>query len=373
MTEQEVYLDFAASYPVKPQAIERLNELKDVLYNPSSSHAQGRKARVLKEQVRQFIAEQISVPSEHIIFTSGATEANAIVFHTAVHRFGVQRIITTALEHPSVADCVAHFAPQLEIIQLDLDENFRLDLEQLKALSSEAIPTMLSIMHVNNEVGLKFPIEELAQIAREHDHLWFHSDTVQTIGTTPFAVPEGVDFCTLSGHKFGAFHGVGALITPHSTQLYALQYGGGQERGHRAGTEALESILTLQAAWVENLADNEQHLQQIKAYAVSKLSEVLGNKVSFNVNSHLDEFASPKILSVAFDTPMMSEDIHFQLDRKGIAVSIGSACSSGHETESKVLATLMGHDVKPSLRVSFGTRTTTQDIDHFVAALGEIL
>jgi len=368
-----VFLDFAATYPVKPQVLEYLQQHLQALYNPSSTHHLGRKARVLKEQARQKLASAIGVNSSQLVFTSGATEANSIAIHTAVHELGVERIVTSPIEHPAVSDCIQSFAHQVEVRELPLDERFQLDLSDIEAYSKDGVKTLFSIIHTNNEVGLQFPIQQIAQIVKSYSHVWFHSDTVQTIGSEPFCVPEGLDYCTISGHKFGAFHGVGAIVNASNTPLYGLQYGGHQERGMRVGTEPLEGILSMYAAWDDHLEVENQKRAGIKQYAIEQLKLYLADQVTFNIRSDNGCVSSSKIINIGLTTQLEAEDIQFQLDRQQIAVSIGSACSSGHETQSKVLVKLLGDRLKPSIRVSLSSRTTKEEIDTFVAALVQLI
>ncbi|MFM6965716.1 MAG: cysteine desulfurase family protein, partial [Sphingomonadales bacterium] len=259
-----VYLDNAATTPVAPEVVEAMIP---VLYehfgNPSSTHAFGRQAKALIENARRQIAQYLNCAPSEIIFTSGGTEADNMALHAAVTQLGVKRIITSTIEHHAVG----HTAEALklhentEVVNLQLDAKGNINLEELRALLQDATPTMVSLMHANNEIATLLPIAEVAQICRQYG-AYFHSDTVQTMGHYAFDLAAlDIDFITCAAHKFPGPKGIGFLYVNKKTRVNPLIHGGAQERGLRGGTENIAGIVGLAKAMELACTDLEAHQQ----------------------------------------------------------------------------------------------------------------
>ena len=358
---KRVYLDNAATAPLRPTARQAVVEALDVLGNPSSVHREGQQARFLVEQARRQVAELVSVRPEQVVFTSGGSEANNIVLR------GTNRhLLVSAIEHPSVLATAQHLGGEV----LPAQSSGQLDLQALeKALKTEG-KALVSVMHVNNETGVVNDVAEIAKICRKYEAL-FHTDAVQSVGKCPTHFTHvGADILTLSAHKFGGPKGVGALIVKGDTEMEALITGGGQERNRRAGTENTAAIAGMGAAAVEVLekqADEQARVIDLRSFL---LQEAKGLSSHIRVAGEGVE-RSPYITQ--FLVPgLVAEDAVIALDLKGIAVSHGSACSSGKVEASHVLQA-MGYkasEAATGLRVSFGWQTTKEDVEGLLKMLG---
>jgi len=356
------YLDFNASAPMSDAVCDAVAAAMRVVGNPSSVHAYGRKARALVEGARRDIAACVGATSAHVVFTSGATEANAI----ALRRCGRKRILATAVEHASVLNAV----PNAEIVPVDAQGV--VDLDRLRALLADGGgDTVLSVMLANNETGVLQPMEDVVALAREAGAL-VHCDAVQGPGRLPVDFAAlGVDMLSLSAHKMGGPKGSGALIMARADLLSAEMSGGGQERGLRGGTENLSGIAGFGAA-AREVPSALAHMTQVEALrdgletrvrAASPDAVVFGAVVPRLPNTSC--IALPRVTSEA---QVMA------LDLAGVAVSAGSACSSGKITPSHVLLAM---DVPERLagyaiRVSLGPSSTRADVDAFLDAWSKL-
>jgi len=354
------YLDYNATAPTRPEAAAAVTAALAFPGNPSSVHSFGRAARRCVEGARQAVAPLAGARPQDIVFTSGGTEAN----HLALHGTGRRRILVSAGEHDSVLRAV----PGAQMIALRPDGI--VDLKALRdALKTDGTATLVSVMLANNETGILQPVREVVDIARQAGAL-VHCDAVQAAGKVPLDFEElGVDLMSLSAHKLGGPAGVGALVVRGGLEVAAAQRGGGQERGHRAGTENLSGIAGFGAA-----ARVAQETLGAAA-ALSDLRDALEDgllamapdvKIYGKTSPRLPNTSCFALPGLAAETQVM------RLDLDGIAVSAGSACSSGKVTPSHVLRAMgaSDRDAGSAIRVSFGWQSKMDDVAAFLKAWG---
>jgi len=372
-----IYLDNAATTQLRPEVVAEISKvLLEDFGNPSSTHSFGRHAKGVIETARKSIAANLGCSAQEIVFTSGATEANNWIIRSAISDFKVQRIITTKIEHHAVLETVEHLGQEFSIdVQfLKVANDGQADLVQLEHLLSENIPTLVSLMHVNNEVGTVLDLVKVGNLCRQY-HAYFHSDTVQSIGKTEFdlkALP--LDFAVASAHKFHGPKGIGFAYIRKGLIVNPIMFGGEQEKGIRPGTEGVHNIAGMAKALelsYSNLENERRYISGLKYYATEVLTEAFGD-VKVNGSA---ESGFYNILNVCL--PMEEQKalmILFNLDMKGIALSRGSACQSGSAKPSHVLAQMLGdEDIrKPSLRISFSHYNTREDVEALVEALKTI-
>lgn len=378
---KNVYLDHAATTYVSSKAIEVMHSvLLNNFGNPSSTHSFGRSGKALVETSRKKIANTLHVSASEIIFTSGGTEANNFVLQGAVHSLGVKRIITSAIEHHAVLTTIAYLKTQFGVAveYVKLKDDGVIDLENLEELLQQShSKTLVSLMHINNETGVMLPLKKVSDLCKNYQAL-FHSDTVQTIGHFNLDLQDvSVDFITASAHKFHGPKGVGFVFVRKNIVIQPLLYGGEQERGSRAGTEAVHQIAGMAEAFTamyNSIEANEEQLQTVKQYFVSELKLAIP-EIAFNANSDRVEGVTPTVLNVRFPfNATKGSTLLFQLDLQGIACSAGSACQSGSNQISHVLKAILSEEElkQPSLRFSFAETTTKEEIDYVVGVLAHI-
>ncbi len=377
---KHVYLDNAATTPLRKEVIANIHQaLCDCYGNPSSSHAFGRAAKTGIEQARKGIAAQLNAQPGEIIFTSGGTEADNMILRCAVRDRGVTTLITTKIEHHAVlhtAEALAEeYGISLKYIPLDKDGNP--DLGALEeALASDDSSKLVSLMHVNNEIGNLLDLEAVGALCRKYNAL-FHSDTVQSIGHFPWDLEKiPVDFLTAAAHKFHGPKGIGFAYVRKNSGLKPLIVGGAQERGFRAGTEPYHNIVGLKTAFekaYEHLESEREYVSGLKLHFIKRITEALPG-VAFNgLSGDMDRSTYTLVnVRLPFD-PAKSQLLLFHLDLKGVACSKGSACQSGSDAGSHVLQQILNpEDLKqPSLRFSFSHYNTLEEVDYAVDVLEE--
>ncbi len=374
----KVYLDNAATTPIASEVIEEIQPyLNNYFGNPSSTHAFGRKTKNAIEINRKKIADLIQAKNNEIIFTSGGTEADNMALRCAVFDLNVKRIITTKIEHHAVlhtAECLRD-QQNVEIIFLATDHNGNPDLVQLESIVNDKVNTLVTLMHANNEIGTLLPIKKVASICAKHKHVYFHSDTVQTMGHYSFNLSETpIDFLTCSAHKLHGPKGVGFLYVNQKISLNPLITGGSQERKNRGGTENLYGIVGLGKAMemaYENLASHQKHIQNLKSFMKKEL-EKIDQRISFNGETS-PEKSLYTVLNVCFPADVCNSMLLFSLDIHGIAASGGSACSSGSNQGSHVLAELPHQDNCQSVRFSFSRFNTQEDVEFTIEKIRSII
>lgn len=374
----KVYLDNAATTPIASEVIEEIQPyLNNYFGNPSSTHAFGRKTKNAIEINRKKIADLIQAKNNEIIFTSGGTEADNMALRCAVFDLNVKRIITTKIEHHAVlhtAECLRD-QENVEIIFLATDHNGNPDLVQLESILNDKVNTLVTLMHANNEISTLLPIKKVASICAKHKHVYFHSDTVQTMGHYTFNLSETpIDFLTCSAHKLHGPKGVGFLYVNQKISLNPLITGGSQERKNRGGTENLYGIVGLGKAMemaYENLTSHQKHIQDLKSFMKEEL-EKIDQRINFNGETS-PEKSLYTVLNVCFPADVCNSMLLFSLDIHGIAASGGSACSSGSNQGSHVLAELPHQENCQSVRFSFSRFNTQEDVEFTIEKIRSII
>lgn len=355
-----VYLDHNATTPLRPEAMAAIEAALRLVGNASSVHAEGRLVRRTIEDARERVAALVGASPAQVVFTSGGTEANTL----ALLGCGRRRVLFSAIEHASVRRAVGEEAR----IPVDGDGIVRLDV--LEALLAADEPAVVSVMFANNETGVIQPIAEVAAICRRHRAL-LHSDAVQAAGKVAIDMDElGIHLLSLSAHKLGGPAGCGALIVHSSVALGALQRGGGQERGRRAGTENVLGIAGFGAAAekVGALADSGR-LALLRDRLERRLLDLCPEAQVFGATApRLPNTSCIAMPRVAAETQVIAFDL------AGIAVSAGAACSSGKVARSDVLSAMgVGDDLASSaIRISLGWTNGEADVERFLEVWGRV-
>ncbi|MGG1923753.1 cysteine desulfurase family protein [Chryseobacterium sp. NRRL B-14798] len=375
----KVYLDNAATTPLAEEVIDAMvGTMKMNFGNPSSTHSFGQEAKILIENVRRQVADYLHVTPAEIIFTSCGTESNNMIIKSSVEHLGVERIISSPLEHKCVSESILDMKNRkgVEVNYIRPNEKGDIDLAKLEELlKASDKKTLVSLMHANNEIGNIINLKQVAQLCKQYQTL-FHSDTVQTMAHMNLDFSDiPVDFASCSAHKFHGPKGAGFAFIRKATGLKGIITGGPQERSLRAGTENVCGIVGLGKALelsLNHMEEYTRHMQDIKDYAIERLSaEIEG--IKFNGRSAEKENSLYTVLSALL--PYKNPLIGLQLDMKGIAISQGSACSSGASKPSMVMMMVLSEDEMDHctpLRISFSHMTTKAEIDTLVNALKEI-
>jgi cysteine desulfurase len=364
-----IYLDWNATTPLRREAKEAMTAAWDLLGNPSSVHAEGREARRLVEEARARVAEAVEAKPRNVVFTSGGTEANAQALRPGLHTRAavpVDRLLVSAVEHASVLS--GGQFPAEAIGAVGVTRSGVLDLEQLRAALGGQPPALVSIMLANNETGALQPIAEAAEIVHAAGGV-LHVDAIQAFGKIPVEIGAlGADLVTLSAHKIGGPKGIGAVVLADGLEgLGALLRGGGQEQGRRAGTENVPGIIGFGAAAraaMAALGEDATRLERLR----NQLERGLRQAPEIIVFS---EDAPRLPNTVLFTAPgLKAETAVIGFDLAGIAVSSGSACSSGKVQPSHVLAAMGYHPdlAQGAVRLSLGWSTSEKDVNRCLEA-----
>jgi len=372
-----IYLDNNATTRVAPEVFEAMQPyLKDCYGNPSSAHTFGRRMRSATEKAREQVAELLGTnhPNE-IVFTSCGSESDNWAIEGFLEQNPTRRqIIATRVEHEAVRNLCEHLAEiGCEVTWLEVDQNGELDLDDLrKALSRDT--GLVSVMLANNETGVLFPIEEIGRIVRENSDAVFHVDGVQAVGKIPINLREWpVDLFSVSGHKFHAPKGVGALYIRSGVKLPPFIIGGGQEQGRRSGTEAVPNIVGLGSAC--HLANQFTEHQQIRVLRDKLEDGILARFSNARLNGTTNRARRlPNTSNISF-VGLEGPEILAMLDDAGVCVSTGSACNAESEEVSAVLRAMkVPHQAaRGSIRFSLGRYNTKDDIDYTLSVLAEIM
>ena len=373
---KRIYMDNAATTRVTEPVFEAMRPyFCEIFGNPSSVHAFGREARKAVEQARRQVAAALGAQAGEIYFTGSGTEADNWALRGAAYaqKARGRHIITTQIEHHAVL----HAAEQLEkegfeVTYLPVDGDGVVSLEALeKALRPDT--TLVSIMAANNEIGAIQPIREAAKLARAHGAL-FHTDAVQAIGCVPIDVKaDGIDLLSLSGHKFHAPKGVGALYIRSGVKLQRLIYGGAQEKTQRGGTENVASIVGMGKAIELAMESMESRNAYVSGLRDRLIEGILRRIPETRLNGHRTRRLSGNVnVSIRY---IEGEALLLSLDMKGIAGSSGSACTSGSLDPSHVLLAIgLPHEIAHgSLRLSLSEENTAEEVDYTIDALVEIV
>lgn len=373
---RQVYLDHNATTPVLPEVLEvMLRYYRNDFGNPSSVHRYGRQARVAIDDARDCVAHLLGAPASSIFFSSGGTEANNTILKgvAAALKERGRHLVTSHIEHPCVLDTCAYLSQQgYCVTYVPVDAHGVVDPEAVRAaLTDETI--LVSVMHANNEVGTLQPIAEIARLVRERGIL-MHTDAVQSVGKIPCRVDElGVDFLTFSGHKLYAPKGVGGWYARPGVPLPPLLHGGHQERGGRSGTENVAAIAALgkacDLAQRDLLPEGERQRQLQQCLEHGMRERIPDIRIQGEGAARLPSTTNVAFASVEGETLLMS------LDLQGIAISTGSACSSGSLEPSHVLQAMgvPAAYLHGALRFSLGRSTSMADITYVLEILPGIV
>jgi len=374
-----IYLDNAATTPMSEAVISTMSEvMKSTFGNPSSTHQFGRKAKVLVEQSRKNIAKHFNVTASEIVFTAGGSEADNLILNNAVLNLGVKRIVTSKIEHHAVLHTIKSLQKEQNTIvdYVDVNDKGEINYKHLnELLLNNTEKTLVSLMYINNEIGNILDIEKVCELCKNNNAL-FHSDTVQGIGHYSIDLQKTpIDFIVASAHKFHGSKGVGFAIIKKGFGIKPILLGGEQERGARAGTENVASIVGMENAlttMLSNLDKEQEYISNLKQYFIQQLKDNFPKIKCNGLSDNIDK-SSYIILNVRFpkEIPMLL----FSLDLKGIAVSGGSACQSGSNKGSHVLNTILDNEeaLKTSVRFSFSKYNTKEELDYVIEVLKEIL
>lgn len=370
-----VYFDHAATTPLDEGVLQAMKPyLTGHFGNANSAHQMGNKAKVAVEEAREKIAELIGAEPAEIIFTSGGTESDNAAIKGVVNATGKTEIVTSPLEHHAVL----HTAEALkrngvQPVYVEPDAKGIIQPEKVAEVITDNT-ALVSLMHVNNEIGTINPLKEISEVCKAHE-VPFHSDTVQSIGKLPVDVDElGLDFLSISGHKIYGPKGIGVLYMRHATPWLPWMHGGSQERRRRGGTLNVPGIAGLAKAFelcVEEMKQHTTHFNTLRQRLIDGLDNRFGG--GYRINGSPNS-AVPHIINLAFTSDQEGLDgemLLLNLDVEGICVSNGSACTSGTVEPSHVLNNI---GLKPaaansSIRISMGKDNTAEDIDYLIEKL----
>jgi len=368
MRPAPIYLDHAATSPVRPEVLEAMTPYFSARFgNPSSTHRWGREARAALDEARERVARCLGAASDEVCFTSGGTEADNLAVlggWRVLKAEGKKAIVTTPIEHKAVLESVHKAAKEgAEERLLRINGGGAVDLDDATAKIGAGALALTSVMWINNETGVIQPIDELARLTKAAGGL-FHTDAVQAFGkvdvnakTIPF------DMASVSGHKVGAPKGIGAFYIRRGTPLEPLFFGGSQDRGRRPGTENVASAIGLARAMELAVAEREQHWKELEPLR-DRLEAALVARVPDVMVHGRGAQRAPHILNVSVPGTD-SESLLMALDLQGVAASAGSACQSGSISPSHVLAAMgvRADLASAAVRLSLGALTTPSDID----------
>ncbi|MEC9297598.1 MAG: cysteine desulfurase family protein [SAR324 cluster bacterium] len=370
MSNSKIYLDHNATSPLLPEVSAAMAEVEHLAFaNPSSPHWAGRDARILLEGSREKLAQALGTNPQEIFFTSGGSESNNTVLRQLLMTSGEKHIISSSVEHPSVLETCRILAEQqnIQFTELAVDSSGTLAPDDLSA-AIRPETELISLISANNETGKLQSIEELTKIAQQQQ-IPFHTDLVQAFGKIECDLStSGIDYATATAHKLGGPRGIGLLYVREGTPFQSLISGGKQERARRAGTENVTLAVGFTKA-VEWYLKNQSKLnEQFFKYRQSVLEEIAKLEKIF-INTDLEN-SLPNTLNFGCHG-ISAESLLISLDMDGIAVSTGSACSSGAMEASHVLLAMgiSRAEAKSSLRISWGWSTSSEDIDYFCARL----
>ncbi len=374
---QRIYFDNAATTALDKEVLEAmLPFLTEKFGNPSSIYSYGRETRMAIEKVRKNVAKLLNAKPGEIFFTSGGTESTNTAITAAIRDLGCKRIITSPIEHHATLH-VSEFEQEIDHIKLEfvnLLPNGHVDLDSLeKLLAADDVPTLVSLMHANNEIGNLLDVETVGALCRKYKAR-FHCDTVQTVGHYPIDVKKfQADFINAAAHKFNGPKGVGLLYVNSNIHIRPFVHGGGQERNMRAGTENIYGIVgfgkALELAY-EHYEEDSAYIQGLKTYMATQLKENIQG-VSFNGDWKGRSLYT--VLNASFPKTDKSEMLLYSLDIAGICVSGGSACSAGASTGSHVIAAVNPNANQVPVRFSFSKNNTREEIDRVIAKLKELI
>ena len=347
--------------------------------NPSSMHHTGKDAEDLVKDAKKKIAKTLRCEEKEIILTSGGTESdNMALIGTALSRQKEvgKHLITTKIEHPAILETMKHLEKEgFEVTYLSVDNQGRIDLNELeKAIRPDT--ALVSIMFVNNEIGALEPIAEAGELIKKvNPKTYFHVDAVQGYGKFSI-IPKnmGIDMLSVSGHKIHGPKGIGFLYVKNSVRIVPINYGGGQQKGMRSGTENVPGIVGLGRAAEEIYANLDEHVAKLRELKAYFINEVTSKLPDITINGRIDEISAPHIISLSVKGVRAEVLLHALEDRE-VYVSAGSACASNHPHVSDTLKAIgLDSDLLDStIRVSLSVFTTKEEIDHAIEAMCAVI
>ena len=377
-----IYLDNAATTKVREEVVSKIvSIIKNEYGNPSSTHSYGRSSKSLIESSRKEIADILNVKSSEIIFTSGGTEGDNMIIRNCVNNLGVSHVITTKIEHHAVTHTIDDLVKSnnIKVSYVKVSESGDVDLNDLeKILKRSNEKSLVTLMHINNEIGNITDIQLVSEICQKYNSL-FHSDTVQSVGHYDLDFENiKVDFFVASAHKFHGPKGVGFAFVRKNTNLGSYITGGMQEKGLRAGTESVHNIVGMSEALkisTKNLKSEKEYISELKTYFISEIKRKVKN-VKFN--GFCEDLNKSTYTLVNILLPIKREVgglFMFKLDLKGIACSKGSACQSGSDAGSHVLSEILDEqdNKKVSLRFSFSIYNTKEELDFVIDQINDLI
>ncbi|MTK12063.1 MAG: cysteine desulfurase [Clostridiaceae bacterium] len=369
----EVYFDNSATTKPYDEVMEVMTDtMKNYYGNPSSAHTLGLKAEGKMNESRQIVADTLGCSREEVVFTSGGSESNNFLIRGFIKEGA--HVITTKIEHPSIiGTCRQLESEGIRVTYLNVDNNGRIDLDELdKSINKDT--QMVSIMHVNNEIGTVQDVEKIGKLIKEKSSkIKFHVDAVQSYGKYEINVKKyNIDLLSASGHKIHGPRGIGIAYVRKGLMPKPLIFGGGQERSLRSGTENLAAMVGFAKAAeriYKNLEESYKKVAEVKSYFIDKLQSISDAKI----NSSGEEY-SPYVLSVSF-RGVRGEVLLHSLEAKGIYVSTGSACSAKGNKESYVLHAIMlkPEEIQGTIRFSFSEYNTKEEVDYTIENLDKSL
>lgn len=372
----KIYFDNAATTALDPEVLNAITNVMTNHYgNPSSIHSHGREARTLLEKARKTVANLLNTAPANIFFTSGGTEADNMAIKCSIQSFGITHAITSKIEHHAVLHTLEDLQKQgiITLSFVDIDKKGNVDLTHLEEILKNNTRSLVSLMQANNEIGTLTDIQKVGEICQTYNAI-FHTDTVQTVGHFKHDLNTlNAHFIVCAAHKLHGPKGVGFLYVNPNIKINPMVFGGAQERNMRGGTENIYGIVGLAKALELTYADmdaHKQHIQNLKNYMMQALKTHIPT-CYFNGETD-NEKSLYTILNVSFPEMEMADMLLFNLDISGISASGGSACSSGSNIGSHVLAGINCNPNRPSIRFSFSKFNTQAEVDFVVQKLKEV-
>lgn len=374
---KKIYFDSAASTIIDDRVIDAMmTSMKEDFANPSANHSFGQEGKSKIETARKNIAKALHVQSNEIIFTSCGTEANNLIIRSCIEDLGIKRIVTSILEHKCISETIHDLErkhPDLEVVLVPLkNKKAELDFDALEEILKDEKPTLVTLMHANNEVGNLIDLNFVGNLCKKYQAL-FHTDTVQTMGHYDLDFSKiPVDFASCSAHKFHGPKGAGFAYIKKATGLKGIITGGGQERNMRSGTENIYGIVGLDKSFslaLQELEERKNAIEELKKYTIEELKKYFPD---VKINGFGEDFEKSSYTLVSATFPFSNPMLGFQLDMEGVVVSGGSACASGAAKPSKTMQAIysieeLNHST--TLRISFSHYNTKQEVDELVKAL----
>ncbi|MBP6456365.1 MAG: cysteine desulfurase [Chitinophagaceae bacterium] len=371
-----IYFDNAATTSLHPEVLQAmLPYFENKFGNPSAIHSFGRETRIAIENARKQVSNLLGAHTSEIFFTSCGTESTNTIFNSAINDLKCERIISTAIEHhATLYNCIKSEKANVELINVNLNEEGFVDYNHLEELlSSSSKKTLVSLMHANNEVGNLLDIEKVGDLCEKYN-AYFHSDMVQTIGHLPIDFSKNkVHFASASAHKFHGPKGSGLLFKRNDIELKPFILGGGQERNMRAGTENVAGIVGFSTALkiaIDNMNEDSNYIKSLRNELATKL-KLHFQDVTFLTS--VNESTLFTVLNIGFPLNNKTEMLLMNLDINGIAVSGGSACTSGSQGASHVLKAIYPNKNFVPIRFSFSKLNTQNEIEKTIEVLKKIL